>query len=161
MQMRFCEWRMLTYFRSSTYTQAWDRRSDRTYGQSNDDHYRSRFPPRVSRNCFGGYRHRSVPRKAFSPSRGSRAVLSSIGVCGSDGTRRHGGQRARIVPPDIGSTFNSLCLPVQPFLDFRFRVPCGKGYRRVMRQTERAPRRAKIMLWLLELARDRPLPLVP
>src|SRR5437016_14290925 len=25
------------------------------------DHYRSRFPPRVSANCFGGYRDRRVP----------------------------------------------------------------------------------------------------
>jgi hypothetical protein len=30
-------------------------------------------------------------------------------------------------------------------LDSRFRVPCRKGYRRVMRQTERATRRPKIV----------------
>src|SRR3989442_13451866 len=36
--------------------------------EPNDDHYRSRFPPRVSANCFGGYRDRRVPREATSTS---------------------------------------------------------------------------------------------
>jgi hypothetical protein len=33
-------------------------------------------------HCFGRYRHRRLPRKAFSTSRGSGTVLSFLGVCG-------------------------------------------------------------------------------
>ena len=35
----------------------------------NDDYYRSRFPPRVSADSFGGYRHRRVSGKTFGASR--------------------------------------------------------------------------------------------
>lgn len=34
MGLRFYEWRMLTFFRSSICTQVWNRQNDRTYGQN-------------------------------------------------------------------------------------------------------------------------------
>src|SRR6266705_3196835 len=63
--------------------------------EPNNDHYRSRFPPRVSANCFRGYQHGRVPGKAASASRGSGAVLSWLGGCGPAGACWNGGQRAR------------------------------------------------------------------
>src|SRR5205085_12528385 len=61
--------------------------------EPNDDHYRSRFPSRISTNCFGGYRHRRVPGKAASASRRGGEVLP----CSSrpEGARGHGSQRTR------------------------------------------------------------------
>src|ERR1700689_829423 len=47
--------------------------------EPNDDHYRSRFPPRVSANCFGGYRHRRVPGKAARAWGGRGSVLPCTG----------------------------------------------------------------------------------
>jgi hypothetical protein len=54
--------------------------------------YRSRFPPRVSANSFGGYRHRRVPGKAASASRGRGNVLPCTG--GPEGAGWDGRQRA-------------------------------------------------------------------
>src|ERR1039457_2910879 len=63
--------------------------------EPNDDHYRSRFPPRVSANSFGGYRQRRVPGKAARASRRRGEVLPRCGGCGPEGGCGHGGQRAR------------------------------------------------------------------
>src|ERR1039457_7448385 len=60
--------------------------------EPNDDHYRSRFPPRVSANSFGGYRQRRVPGKAASASRGRGNVLPCTG--GPEGAGWDGSQRA-------------------------------------------------------------------
>src|SRR6202167_262992 len=60
--------------------------------EPNDDYYRSRFPPRVSANSFGGYRDRRVPGKAASASRGRGNVLPCAG--GPEGAGWDGSQRA-------------------------------------------------------------------
>src|SRR5881392_2461983 len=62
--------------------------------EPNDDHYRSRFPSRVSTNSFGGDRQRRVPGKALNASRGSRKVLSRPRGASSEGACGHGSQRA-------------------------------------------------------------------
>src|ERR1700692_2332524 len=60
--------------------------------EPNDDHYRSRFPPRVSANSFGGYRDRRGPRKTASASGGGGSVLPCTGR--PEGAGRDGSQRA-------------------------------------------------------------------
>ena len=47
--------------------------------EPNDDHYRSRFPPRVSANSFGGYRHRRVPGKTLAHREEAENVLPCSG----------------------------------------------------------------------------------
>src|SRR5260370_37534735 len=56
--------------------------------------YRSRFPPRVSANCFGGYRDRRVSGKTAGASRGGGEVLPRSGGCGAAGTSWNGSQWA-------------------------------------------------------------------
>src|ERR1700704_4688595 len=60
--------------------------------EPNDDHYRSRFPPRVSANRIGGYRQRRVPGKAASASGGRGDVLPWTE--GPEGAGWDGSQRA-------------------------------------------------------------------
>src|SRR3989475_1698878 len=43
-----------------------------------NDHYRSRLPPRVSANCFGGYRDRRVPREATSTSEDAETFYRAL-----------------------------------------------------------------------------------
>src|SRR5205085_12293621 len=59
--------------------------------EPNDDHYRSRFPSRVSANSFGGYRR--VPGEAASASRRGGEVLPFSSR--PERTHGHGGQRTR------------------------------------------------------------------
>src|SRR5437764_10016057 len=61
--------------------------------EPNDDHYRSRFPSRVSANSFDGYRDRRVPGEAASASRRGGEVLPFSSR--PEGTHGHGGQRTR------------------------------------------------------------------
>src|SRR5438132_12162043 len=62
--------------------------------EPNNDHYRSRFSPRVSANSFSGHRHRRIPGKTADASRGGGEDLPCSGVRGPEGTCGNGGQRA-------------------------------------------------------------------
>src|SRR2546422_10439464 len=67
------------------FTRAWE---------PNNDHYRSRFSPRVSANSFSGHRHRRIPGKTADASRGGGEDLPCSGVRGPEGACGKGGQRA-------------------------------------------------------------------
>src|SRR5207244_10928593 len=62
--------------------------------EPNNDHYRSRFSPRVSANSFSGHRHRRIPGKTADASRGGGEDLPCSGVRGPEGACGNGGQRA-------------------------------------------------------------------
>src|SRR5512142_1587575 len=60
--------------------------------EPNDDHYRSRFPSRVSTNRFAEHRDRRGRGETARTSRRGGEVLPCSGDCGRSSTHRHGGQ---------------------------------------------------------------------
>src|SRR5204863_10002436 len=63
--------------------------------EPNNDHYRSRFPPRVSADCFGGYGHRRVPGKKAGALRRGGEGLSHCCSKRAKGACGYAGQWAR------------------------------------------------------------------
>src|ERR1035437_7326473 len=63
--------------------------------EPNDDHYRSRFPSRVSTNRFAKHHYRRGRRETAGTSRGGGEVLPCSSKCGRNSAHRHGGQWAR------------------------------------------------------------------
>src|SRR6476619_4850969 len=59
--------------------------------EPNDDHYRSRFPSRVSTNCFAQHHDRRGRGETACASRGGGEVLPCSRGCGRNGAHRHGG----------------------------------------------------------------------
>src|SRR6476660_7766839 len=57
----------------------------------NDDHYRSRFPSRVSTNRFAQHYDRRGRGETACASRGGGEVLPCSRGCGRNGAHRHGG----------------------------------------------------------------------
>src|SRR5450432_852093 len=63
--------------------------------EPNDDHYRSRFPSRVSTNRFAQHHDRRGRGETAGTSRRGGEVLPCSRQCERDSTHWYGGQRAR------------------------------------------------------------------
>src|SRR5439155_751540 len=63
--------------------------------EPNNDHYRSRFSPRVSANSFSGHRHRRIPGKTADASRGGGEDLPCSGVGGPEDAWGNEGLRCK------------------------------------------------------------------